>query len=75
MDATEAIIAIDSLWFDDLALSIACDHWAFLGLHINVDHLAHADELIEAKLLVFHDLLVVLFDSCAILSIERHSER
>lgn len=66
VNATEAIIAIDSYRLDCLALTIRCKSWSMLHLHVKVSHLSDTDVLVETELFLLHLNLVELLNACCV---------
>ena len=75
MHASEAIISIDCDGLNRLTLTLLCKHGSFLQLHVDIDQIFDAHELVEGQIAFDKLVLIVLLDTSRVNSLCDDSER
>ena len=75
MHTSKAIISIDCDGLNRLTLTFLCKHGFLLQLHVDIDHIFDAYELVESQIALDKLVLIVLLDTSCVNSFCDDSKR
>ena len=75
MHTSEAVISIDCDGFNCLTLTFHCKHGAFIQLHVDINQIFDAHELVEGQIALDKLVLIVLLHSGRVGSLRDDSKR
>lgn len=75
MHASKAIISINCDSLNRLALTFHCKHGSLVQLHVDINQIFDAHELVESQVALHKLVLVILLDTSSVSSLRDDSER